>query len=372
MVGWLILFLRFAVAPFKGRWYLLLENLALRHQLLVLSRGSKRSRLMPPNRALSVWLFHSWKGWKTSLRIFQPSTVIQWHRAGFRLFGRWKSRPGTTGRKTIGSEIITLIREMNHANPLWGAPRIHGELLKLGITLARRTVANYMIARARRPPSQNWKAFLRNHLGSTVLVDFLTVPTLTFHVLYVFIVLSHPRRRVLHFNVVENPSAAWTAQPLREAFPFTSPPKYLLRDRDSIYGLEFQRRAEALGLEQVRIAPHAPWQSPYVERLIGSVRHDCLDHVIVLNQAHLRRLLKAYIAYYHRTRTHLSLDKDAPSLDQCRRRRKEGSSRSHRSAACTIATNAWRPEVATLRSGASSVPLGRRRERRRPRVCSRP
>jgi len=137
-------------------------------------------------------------------------------------------------------------------------------------------------------------------------------PTVTFHVLYVFIVLSHRRRRVLHFNIVESPSASWTAQQLREAFPFTSPPKYLLRDRDSIYGLEFQRRAEALGLEEVRIAPRSPWQSPYVERFIGSVRRECLDHVIVLNQAHLHRLLKAYFAYYHRGRTHLGLDKDAP------------------------------------------------------------
>ena len=212
----------------------------------------------------------------------------------------------------IAPDTINLIRQMSRANPLWGAPRIHGELLKLGICLAQRTVANYMISRARRPPSQNWKAFLRNHLGSMVSVDFLTVPTLTLRVLYVFIVLSHQRRRVLHFNVVESPSAGWTAQQLREAFPFRSPPKYLLRDRDGIYGLEFQHRAEALGLEEVRIAPHSPWQSPYVERLIGSVRRECLDHVIVLNQAHLHRLLKSYFAYYHRSRTHLSLDKDDP------------------------------------------------------------
>jgi transposase InsO family protein len=312
MVGWLILFLRFAVAPFKGRRYLLLENPALRHQLLVLSRSVKRPRLEPLDRALWVWLSHSWKGWKTSLRICQPDTVIQWHRAGFCLFWRWKSRPRPTGRKAMAPEIIRLIRQMSHANPLWGAPRIHGELLKLGIVVAQRSVAKYMVPRARRPPSQNWKTFLRNHLGSIMSVDFFTVPTLTFQVLYVFIVLSHQRRRVLHFNIVESPSAGWTAQQLREAFPFTSPPKYLLRDRDGIYGLEFQRRAEALGLEQVRIAPRSPWQSPYVERLIGSVRRDCLDHVIVLNQAHLHRLLKSYFAYYHRSRTHLSLGKDAP------------------------------------------------------------
>jgi transposase InsO family protein len=201
---------------------------------------------------------------------------------------------------------------MSHANPLWGAPRIHGELLKLGIAIAQRSVARYMVPRARRPPSQNWKAFLGNHLSGTVSVDFFTVPTLTFQVLYVFIVLSHQRRRVLHFNVAESPSARWAAQQLREAFAFTSPPKYLLRDRDGIYGLEFQRRAEALDLEEVRIAPRSPWQSPYVERLIGSVRRECLDHVIVINRTHLHCLLKAYFAYYHRTRTHLGLDKDAP------------------------------------------------------------
>jgi transposase InsO family protein len=244
----------------------------------------------------------------------QPSTVIGWHRAGFRLFWRWKSRPHKTGRKTIAPALITLIREMNRANPLWGAPRIHGELLKLGISVAQRTVANYMAPRARHPSSHDWKAFLRNHCGSLVSVDFLTVPTVNFKVLYVFIVLSHHRRRVMHFNVVEMPSAIWTAQQLREAFAFTAPPQYLLRDRDGIYGLEFQSRAQALGLEEVRIAPRSPWQSPYVERLIGSVRRECLDHVIVLNQAHLYRLLKAYFAYYHRSRTHLGLGKDAPAL----------------------------------------------------------
>jgi putative transposase len=204
---------------------------------------------------------------KSRLSLVQPSTVIRWHRAGFRLFWRWKSRPRKTGRKTIAPAIITLIREMNRANPLWGAPRIHGELLKLGITLAQRTVANYMIPRTGRRSPHNWKAFLRNHCGSMVSVDFLTVPTLNFKVLYVFLVLSHHRRRVLHFNVVESPSAVWTAQQLREAFAFTTPPKYLLRDRDGIYGLEFQNRAQALGLEEVRIAPCPYQKNPSTTRV---------------------------------------------------------------------------------------------------------
>jgi hypothetical protein len=292
---------------------LLLEILALRHQLLVLSRSSKRPRLTPLDRVVWGWLSQAWSGWKTRLRLVQPSTVIQWHRAGFRLFWRWRSHPGRSGRKTVAPDTIRLIGQMSRTNPLWGAPRIHGELLKLGLAIAQRTVAKYMVQRARRPPSQNWKTFLYNHLGSMVSVDFFTVPTLSFHVLYVFIVLSHHRRRVLHFNVVQSPSTGWTAQQLREAFAFASPPKYLLRDRDGIYGLEFQDRAQALGLAEVRIAPRSPWQSPYVERLIGSIRRECLDHVIVLNQAHLHRLLKAYLAYYHRSRTHLGLDKDAPS-----------------------------------------------------------
>lgn len=312
MICWLILLLPLVLTGLKSRRNLLLENLALRHQLLVLRRSSNRPRLTPIDRALWAWLSQVWDGWKICLSLVQPSTVIRWHRAGFRLFWRWKSRPRKTGRKTIAPAIIALIREMNRANPLWGAPRIHGELLKLGISVAQRTVANYMAPRAHRPPAQNWKAFLRNHLESMVSVDFLTVPTINFKVLYVFLVLSHHRRRVLHFHVVENPSAAWTAQQLREAFAFTTPPKYLLRDRDGIYGLEFQNRAQALGLEEVPIAPRSPWQSPYIERLIGSVRRECLDHVIVFNQDHLHRLLESYFSYYHRSRTHLALDKDAP------------------------------------------------------------
>ncbi len=312
MSAFISAFLRYLLCWFQAEHELGLENLALRHQLLVLSRSPKRPRLTPLDHYLWAWLSQVWAGWRTRLLLVQPSTVLQWHRAGFRLFWRWKSRPRKSGRKTIAPGIITLIRDMNRANPLWGAPRIHGELLKLGITLAQRTVANYMVPRARGPSPQNWKAFLRNHLGSMVSVDFFTVPTLTFQVLYAFIVLSHHRRRVLHFNVVERPSAGWTGQQLREAFAFTSPPKYLLRDRDGVYGLEFQGRAQALGLEEVRIAPRSPWQSPYVERLIGSVRRECLDHVIVLNQAHLYRLLRAYFAYYHRSRTHLGLNKDAP------------------------------------------------------------
>ena len=312
MFSWLTLVLQVTFAGIKSRRNLLLENLALRHQLLVFSRSTKRPRLTPLDRTLWAWLAHSWTDWKSRLCFVRPSTVICWHRAGFRLFWRWKSRPRRPGRKTICPETIELIRQMSRANPFWGAPRIHGELLKLGLDVAQRSVAKYMIPSSRRPHSPNWKTFLRNHLDSMVSVDFLTVPTLTFQVLYVFIVLSHRRRRVLHFNVVNSLSARWTCQQLREAFAFTSPPKYLLRDRDGIYGLEFQARTVALGLEELQIAPRSPWQSPYVERLIGSVRRECLDHVIVLGKHHLNSLLIAFFSYYHLGRTHLALSKDAP------------------------------------------------------------
>ena len=201
---------------------------------------------------------------------------------------------------------------MSRANPLWGAPRIHGELLKLGIPVAQRTVGKYMVPHPPGSTSQTWTSFLRNHLGQTVSVDFFIVPTLRFHVLYVFLVLSHTRREVLHFNITDAPSAGWTAQQLREAFPFTSLPKYLLRDRDSIYGLEFQQVAQTLEFEELRIAPRSPWQSPYAERLIGSVRRECLDHVMVLSRSHLHHLLKKYFAYDHDWRTHLGWDKEAP------------------------------------------------------------
>ena len=309
---WLTLALHLAVAGLKSRRSVLLEILALRHQLLVLSRNSKCPPLTPLDRVLWAWLSQAWGGWKSRRRLVQPSTVLQWHRAGFRLFWRWKSRARNSGRKTIAPDTSHRIGQMSRANPLWGAPRIHGELLKLGLAIAQRTVAQYLIPRLRRPPSQNGKTFLRNHLSSMVSVDFLIVPTLNFRLLYVFIVRSHHRRRVRHFNVAAAPAAAWTAQQLREAFLFTSPPKYLLRHRDRIYGLLFQRRVEALGLEEVRVAPRSPWQSPYVERLIGSIRRECLDPVIVLHQVHWHRLLKAYFAYYHRSRTHVGLDQDAP------------------------------------------------------------
>src|SRR6186997_2155433 len=220
------------------------------------------------------------------------------------------------GRPGVPREIRSLIRKMSRDNPLWGAPRIHGELLKLDIDVGETSVSKYMI-RHRHPPSQTWRTFLDNHVQSMVSIDFFTVPTLRFQVLYVFVVLAHDRRRIVHFNVTAHPTAEWTGQQLREAFPFDQVPRYLLRDRDGIFGCDFTRQVKAMGIQEVLSAPRSPWQRAYVERVIGTIRRECLDHVIVFSEASLRRTLLWYFTYYHGARTHLSLSKDARILDPC-------------------------------------------------------
>jgi putative transposase len=303
--------LRSSLSALVTRQTLVLENLALRQQLTVLQRGSKRPRLVKADRVFWMILSRIWAGWATTLTLVQPATVIGWHRKGFRLYWRWKSRGASRGRPKVALEARELIRRMSRANPLWGAPRIHGELLKLGIVISQTTVSKYM-DRSSKPPSQAWKTFLDNHLKELVSIDFFTVPTLTFRVLYVFIVLSPERRRVVHFNVTRFPTAKWTALQIVQAFPWDTAPRYLLRDRDGTYGHDFVRRMDSLGIEEVKIAPRSPWQNPYSERLIGTLRRDCLNHMIVLSENHLRRIIRDYLGYYHDCRTHLSLNKDAP------------------------------------------------------------
>jgi transposase InsO family protein len=241
----------------------------------------------------------------------KPETVIRWHRKSFKLYWTWKSQRNGHGRPAVSSELRELIRKMSQANPLWGAPRIHGELRKLGIEISQAAVSKYMV-RHRKPPSQSWRTFLDNHVGNLVSIDFFTVPTVTFRVLFVFVILAHERRRIIHFNVTESPGAKWTAQQIVEAFPWDTAPRYLLRDRDGIYGHEFTNRVDHMGITEVKTAPRSPWQNPYVERMIGTLRRDCLDHVIVVGENHLRRILRDYLAYYHGCRTHLSLEKDSP------------------------------------------------------------
>jgi transposase InsO family protein len=307
----LLLLYCFFKASLSGQCNLALENLALRQQLAILKRTQKRPAISTKDRLFWVWLSRIWLEWRASLLIVKPDTVIGWHRKGFRLFWTKLSRRKIGGRPSATSQITALIKQMTQANPLWGAPRIHGELLKLGIDISERTVSRLM-PKNRKPPSQTWRTFLDNHFRELVSIDFLTVPTATFRVLYVLVVLAHDRRRVVHFNVTEHPTAAWTAQQMIEAFPEETAPRFLLRDRDQIYGEEFRRRVAGMRIEEVMTAPHSPWQSPYVERLIGSIRRECLDHVIVLGENHLRRILRSYFAYYHGSRTHLSLCKDAP------------------------------------------------------------
>jgi len=280
-----------------------LENLALRQQLAVLQRRRPRPPLRWTDRLFWVAFSRVWSRWRDVLIIVKPATVVRWHRLAFRRLWTWRSRRAS-GRPPICRPTCDLVRRMARANPLWGAPRIHGELLKLGIGISERQVSRLMPRSLRKPPSQTWRTFLTNHVGTLASIDFFTVPTATFRVLYVFVVLAHDRRRVLHFNVVDNPTASWTAQQIVEAFPEASAPKYLMRDRDRIYGSAFRDRLTRMGIEEVLSAPRAPWQNPFVERLIGSVRRECLDHVVVLGESHLHRLLASYFAYYHRSRTH--------------------------------------------------------------------
>ncbi len=298
-------------AMLKERRDLYLENLALRQQLAVLKRSQARLKIKRRNRLFWIWLSRTWSGWREALLIVKPTTVIGWHRRGFRLYWTRLSHRPVGGRPAVSLQVRALIRQMATANLLWGAPRIHGELLKLGINISERSVSRLM-PRVRQPPSQTWRTFLTNHLNEIASVDLFTVPTATFRVLFCLVVLRHERRTVLHFNVTNHPTAQWAAQQLVEAFPEAVSVRYLLRDRDRIYGDYFRQRVRGLGLKEVLSAPRSPWQNAYVERLIGSIRRECLDHVIVLNEHHLRRTLQSYFRYYHRTRTHLSLDKDAP------------------------------------------------------------
>lgn len=307
----LLLLVRTLLSALRSHRALALESLALRHQLEVLKRNTKRPHIKNRDRLLWILFARFFKNWRNQLLFVQPETVIRWHKKGFRLYWRWKSRPRWPGRRRVPKEVRDLIRTMSRDNPLWGAPRIHGELLKLGIEISQTAVSKYMV-RHRKPPSQSWRTFLKNHAKDIVSVDFCTVPTATFRVLYVFVILSNARRRIVHFNVTDSPTASWIGQQVVEAFPWDTAPKYLIRDRDGKFGDEFVHRVESMDIRQVLISVRSPWQNPYVERVIGSIRRDCLDHVGIFHERHLRRVLKEYIQYYNEHRTHLGLEKDCP------------------------------------------------------------
>ncbi len=311
MITLLLHLLRLLPFLFGGHRQLALENLALHQQLAIYKRTVIRPPLRRSDRLFWVGLTKVWAGWRGPLVIVTPDTVLRWQRRRFCEYWAKLSGCSTRGRPPVNAEIKALVRRMATANPLWGAPRIHAELRKLGLEVAERTVSR-LLPKRHTPPSQTWRTFLANHVRDLVSLDFFTVPTAGFRVLFVLVVLAHHRRRVIHFNVTEHPTALWTAKQIVDAFPDDSAPSYLLRDRDAIYGEQFRRRMKGMRIEEVLTAPHSPWQNPFAERLIGSLRRECLDHVVVLGERHLRRILTAHLAYYHRVRTHLSLDKDAP------------------------------------------------------------
>jgi putative transposase len=296
---------------FRSRRALHLQVLALQHQVAVYKRTVHRPRLSLTDRVFWAGLSRLWAGWQDVLAFVQPRTVIAWRHKRVRDHWRRLSQRGTPGRPAIAKAVRDLMRDMSRANPTWGSPRMVGELRKLGIEVATSPVETYRV-HPRKPPSPTWKTFLNNHMQDLVSLDFLTVPTVTYKVLFVLVILVHERRRIVHINVTEHPTAQWTAQQVVEAFPWHEVPRYLLRDRDRVYGAFFRQRLEHLGIEEVLITPRSPWQNPYVERLIGSMRREVLHHVIILNERHLKRILASYVAYYHRFRTHLSLAMDCP------------------------------------------------------------
>jgi transposase InsO family protein len=267
-------------------------------------------RLRGSDRALFVLMTRLWPSLLDLSQVVKPETILRWHRSGFKAFWRWKSRR-RLGRPKVDRELRDLIRRMSRENPLWGAPRIHGELSMLGFEVAQSTVSKYMV-RGRKPPSQSWRTFLRNHAEAIAAIDMCVVPTLTFERLFAFLVLGHGRRQLLWFEVTRHPTAEWLARQITEAFPWASAPGYLVRDNDRAYGQVFTSRVRAMGIRDRPISPGSPWQNGCAERLIGTVRRECLDRMLIFGEAHLRRILALYACYYNESRTHLSLHKDAP------------------------------------------------------------
>ena len=295
----------------KSKSRLEAENAALRHQLIVLRRKVRgRAQLTNGDRWFFIQLYRWFPSILEALTIIRPETLVRWHRVGFRFYWCWKSRT-RGGRPQIETDLRGLIRRMSIENPLWGAPRIHGELLKLGFQAAQSSVAKYMVKR-RGPRSQGWRTFLRNHAPDVAAMDLFVVPTIGFDLLYAFIIVRLDRRDLVWINVTTNPTAEWVARQITEAFPWDGAPGYMIRDRDRIYGTVVTRRLRAMGIRDKPTAPASPWQNGFAERLIGSIRRECLDHIIVLGEAHLRRVLKSYARYYNGVRTHRSLNKDAP------------------------------------------------------------
>jgi transposase InsO family protein len=318
MLRFVIVLLAYLRGFVLSRHRLGLENVALRQQLTVWKRQRPRPRLHRLDRLFWVALRQLWPGWSSVLLVVQPETVVSWHRAGFRLFWRWRSRWRKPGRPPIRGELRQLIRRLKADNPSWGAPRIHGELQQLGFDVSEPTVSRYLRRLKRRgdpDAAKRWLTFLHNHREVIAAIDFFTVPTLSFRVLYCFFAIEHGRRRILHFQATTHPTSDWVMQQLREAFPLPCPYRYVILDRDTKFDREVLQFLRSSGLEPIRTSVRSPWQNGVAERWVGSIRHEMLDHVIPLNEFHLRRLVRDYLAYYHQDRTHDGLGKQTPAND---------------------------------------------------------
>jgi transposase InsO family protein len=299
----------------RSRQNLLLENLALRQQLGVLKQKHPQPRFAASDKLFWVILRSLWPGWRRVLVLVQPETVVGWHRAGFKLYWTWLSRHRKcAGRRCVSKELRELIFRMVGENPTWGAPRIHGELKMLSYDISERTVLRWMRKAPRSPePVKRWAAFLSNHREAVAAMDFFTVPTLAFGMLHCFFVISHDRRQILHFGVTKHPTSVWVSQQLREAFPYDPTAKYLIFDRATNFGEEVVSTIKSFGIEPKRTSFRSPWQNGVAERFVGNCRRDLLNHVIVLNERHLKRLMSEYVRYYHDDRTHLGLAKQTPA-----------------------------------------------------------
>jgi putative transposase len=319
MFGIVRLWVGVLVRWFRSRQRLLIENLALRQQLAVFKRQHSRPRLATTDKLFWVLLHRFWPSWQKTLIVVSPETVVRWHRAGFQLYWRLISRVRKPmGRRPVSQEIRELIFRIVAENPTWRAPRIHGELVMLGFDVSERSVSRWMRRVPRTAdPGQRWLTFLRNHREAIAAMDFFTVPTLTFNVLYVFFIIGHDRRRILHFNVTRHPTSTWIVQQLREAFPDEPSAKFLIFDHDAKYGNEVPAAVRSMHITAVRTMVGCPWQNGAAERWVGSCRRELLDHVIAFNQSHLKRLLASYVAYYHQDRTHCGLQKQPPEKRTC-------------------------------------------------------
>ena len=301
---------------FHSRADLLMEIVILKQQVAVLKKQNPRLKLSQFDRIFRAWLRGLWDKWREALIVVKPETVISWHRKGFRLYWKYRSKNRKSkGKSSIAKQLIRLIRQIATENPTWGAPRLHGELLKLGFDVSERTISRYLSKPGPTPNRKKgpkWKSFINNQRKGFAAMDFFVVPTLFFKNLYCFFIIRHERRRILHFNVTFHPTAQWVSSQLRTAFTNKHLIKFMIYDRDAIFSLLVKETLNGLGIESRRTSYRSPWQNGIAERWIGSCRRELLDHVIILNRNHLLRLLNEYVEYYHQDRTHYHLDKDPP------------------------------------------------------------